>query len=239
MIETLLATLMLIAVHLFTDRLRFLNGTPRSRWLSMAGGVSVAYVFIHLLPELAQGQQVVEEIDVGLVNYLEHHTYFVALTGLVGFYGLERAMKARRRNLPAHAPPSSDIFWLHIFSFTIYNLLIGYLLVNREDPSLESLVWFTVAMALHFVVNDFGLLQDHKQLFRRQGRWVLSAAVLVGWTLGQLTEISELALSLAIAFLTGSVILNVLKEELPEERESRFSAFLLGTMGYAALLLLA
>jgi hypothetical protein len=39
------------------------------------------------------------------------------------------------------------------------------------------------------------------------------------------------------AFLAGGIILNVLKEELPEERESRFSAFTAGTAAYAALLL--
>ncbi len=40
-----------------------------------------------------------------------------------------------------------------------------------------------------------------------------------------------------LAVLAGSVILNVLKEELPEERESRFCAFAVGAGTYAALLL--
>jgi hypothetical protein len=39
------------------------------------------------------------------------------------------------------------------------------------------------------------------------------------------------------AFLAGGVVLNVLKEELPEERESRFWAFALGAASYTALLL--
>ncbi|MDQ3783894.1 MAG: hypothetical protein M3360_03310 [Actinomycetota bacterium] len=38
-----------------------------------------------------------------------------------------------------------------------------------------------------------------------------------------MTEISELALEVLIAFLGGGVILNVLQEELPEERQSRFA----------------
>jgi hypothetical protein len=41
------------------------------------------------------------------------------------------------------------------------------------------------------------------------------------------------------AFLAGGIVLNVIKEELPEERESRFPAFVVGTGGYAVLLLLA
>lgn len=237
MLSTFLATLVLIVVHLFSGHLRFLEGTPRSRWLSLAGGVSVAYVFVHLLPELAQGQQVLQGPELAVLDYLEHHAYLLALAGLVCFYGLERMIKARRRRLPRDAASPVGVFWLHIASFGAYNVLIGYLLVHREVPGLSSLVLFTTAMGLHFVVNDYGLQQDHKGLFSHWGRWVLSAAILAGWALGLAIELSELALSACIAFLTGGVVLNVLKEELPEERESRFSSFLLGAMGYAALLL--
>lgn len=38
----LLAAAGLALVHVFAGRLRFLDGIPRSRWLSIAGGVSVA-----------------------------------------------------------------------------------------------------------------------------------------------------------------------------------------------------
>lgn len=58
-IVSLLAVAVLVAVHLFSHRLRFLDGTPRSIWLSLAGGVSVAYVFVHLLPELSEGQETI------------------------------------------------------------------------------------------------------------------------------------------------------------------------------------
>ena len=42
---------------------------------------------------------------------------------------------------------------------------------------------------------------------------------------------------LLFALLAGGVIMNVLKEELPEERESCFWALALGAAVYAALLL--
>lgn len=58
---TFIAALVLTLTHLAAGRLSKLHSLPRSRWLSMAGGVAVAYVFVHLLPELAQGQQVMED----------------------------------------------------------------------------------------------------------------------------------------------------------------------------------
>jgi hypothetical protein len=71
------------------------------------------------------------------------------------------------------------------------------------------------------------------------GRWVLTAAVVLGWIIGTLTEVSRPTVTVLTAFLAGGVILNILKEELPEERKSRFSVFVLGVRGYTAVLLFA
>ncbi len=92
-------------------------------------------------------------------------------------------------------------------------------------------------MALHFVVNDYGLREDHKEADARVGRWLITAAVFLGWVVGLATEIPEATLTILTAFLARGVILNVLKEELPEERQSRFWAFALGAGAYATLLL--
>lgn len=231
----LIAALLLAAIHLFAHRLRFLHSIPRSRWLSMAGGASIAYVFLHLLPELGEGQETFGEYAGERFTFLDHHIYLIALIGLVLFYGLERLARTHGAPSKDHAPPA--VFWIHIGSFTLYNALIGYLLLHGEGGELQALVLFALAMGLHFLVNDFGMLQQYAGVYERIGRWLLSAAVLGGWLLGYLTEVPALALAALTAFLAGGVILNVMKEELPEERRSRFSAFLLGAAGYGLLLL--
>ncbi len=237
-----------VSIHLFAGKLHFLHVVPRSRWLSLAGGTSVAYVFIHVFPELQEAQESIDN-DRDLLRYLEHHAYLLALAGLAVFYGLERVVKkhqADRGQQPgdhdehlAESSTSNGVFWIHIGSFAVYNLLIGYLLVHRDDQDTLSLVFFGIAMGLHFLVNDFGLRQDHRKAYHHRARWVLAAAIVVGWILGLVTEISAAATGALFAFIAGGVILNVLKEELPEERKSRFLPFALGLAGYAALLLLA
>ncbi len=232
----------LVAVHLFAGRLRFLNVIPRSRWLSAASGISVAYVFVHLLPDLAEEQETIREAVGENFAFLEQHIYLVALVGLGVFYGLERAAKTsrrRRRHRGARDAAGAGVFWLHTASFALYNALIGYLLLHREEPGVVSLVLYAFAMAVHFVVNDHGLREDHKVTYDRFGRWVLAAAVIVGWVVGLFGDISEAALAVLFAFLAGGVVLNVLKEELPAERESRFWAFALGAGAYTVILLLA
>ena len=86
----------LAIVHLVAGRLRFLDRIPRSRWLSFGSGISVAYVFIHLLPELARGQEVLQASTGPLLGTLETHVWLVALLGLSVFYGLDRAAKRGR-----------------------------------------------------------------------------------------------------------------------------------------------
>lgn len=224
-------------VHVFATHLVFLDRVPRSRWLSAASGLSVAYVFVHLLPEIAAGHDALVGADRG--HAAMPTLWLVALAGLVVFYGLERLAKGSREQEAgegggAVTPPA--VFWLHIASFAIYNVLIGYLLLHRLEAGAGTLAMFGLAMALHFLVNDHGLHAHHKHRYRRVGRWLLAVAVLGGYALGVALEIGEAAIAMMIAFIGGGVVLNVLKEELPEERQSRFVPFALGAAAYAALL---
>lgn len=232
----------LAVVHFFSGKLRFLDVLPRSRWLSAASGISVAYVFVHLLPDLAEEQETIREAVGESFSFLEYHVYLVALVGLAVFYGLDRVAKtSRRRKRSAGKEDSAEagVFWLHVASFSAYNALIGYLLLHRETPGFQSLFLFAFALGLHFVVNDYGLRKDHKGLYDGVGRWILAAAILAGWAIGLFAEVSEAALAVLFAFLAGGIVLNVLKEEIPEERESSFWAFALGAAAYAAILLIA
>jgi hypothetical protein len=183
LLTTLLATALAL-VHLFAAKMRFLDVTPRSVWLSAAGGVSVAYVFVHLLPDLVEEQEAIREAVQEALAFVEGHAYLVALLGLAVFYGLEWAAKTsrgRRRRSGKEDVTGGRVFWLHVASFAIYNVLIGYLLLHREEPGLQGLVLFAFVMAVHFVVNDYGLREDHKAAYERVGRWVLAAAILAGW----------------------------------------------------------
>lgn len=227
---TFLVALGFAMIHILIGRLRFLDAVPRSRWLSFAGGVAVAYIFLHVLPELAARRSTLDEHAPTLLA--ERSTFLIGLVGLAVFYGLERAMKAAGGD---EARP--EILWLHAGSFALYNLLIGYLLLHREEAGGWSLVLYAAAMALHFLTADFGLRQDYARRYDEKVRWILAASVLLGWGVGIVVDVHEAAVTGLFAFLAGGVILNVMKEELPEERKSRFVPFLAGAVAFSALAL--
>ena len=237
---TLAMALAFCAVHLFVGKLRWLDRTPRSRWLSFAGGVAVGYVFLHILPELGAHAGTFERAT-GLGGRLaEGLVYTLSLAGLSLFYGLERALAVSRDERMAREGrdrPHHPVFWLHIGASALLVALIAYLLNHREDPSAAGLALYFAAMMLHFVTADFGTRSDHPEIYDARGRWVLAAATLGGWVLGLLIELSELVIGCLFAFVAGGIVLLVLKEELPQDRKSFFFPFFGGALLYAALVL--
>lgn len=236
-VQSLLGALVLVIIHLLASQFRFLDVIPRSRWLSIAGGVSVAYALVHLLPELQAYHNVLAESPLGRIVAQEHLVWFMTLLGLLVFYGMEKlASRRQQASSQTEEGTTTGVFWIHIASYSFYNALIGYLLV-REDRGLVTLVMFVIGIGLHFLVNDHALRQYHADKYRRIGRWILSAAILVGWSVGIATEIHEVITASILAFLAGGIILNTFKEELPRERESNYWSFAGGALVYAAILL--
>ncbi len=164
---------------------------------------------MHLLPELSEGQETIAETldEDESLYFLENHTYLVALVALAVFYSLERmAVSSRRskRREENEDSTSEGVFWLHIASFAVYNFLIGYLLLRQLTTGLQDLLLFFVAMALHFVVNDHGLREHHKEAYLYAGRWVLAVATVLGWVVAFLTEIPKITVAVLTAFLAGA-----------------------------------
>jgi zinc transporter ZupT len=227
----------LAIIHLSAGKIRVVDELPRALWVSLAGGVSIAYVFVHILPELQAEQETFREASVAALPYLEHHVYLIALLGFAAFYGVDKlAQYSKERR--SEDETSEEVFWVHVASFSVYNAIIGYLLVHRLDMGLWGLAIFFVAIGFHFFVTDSGLRRNHKDAYRRRGRWILAAAIIAGWGIAQVVELPELSIAALFSFLAGGIVLNVVKEEVPEERRSNFFAFVAGAVGYAALLLL-
>lgn len=239
-IPALLALLVLVCTHLFVHRLQRAH-LPRSKWLSFAGGASVSYIFIQILPELQHYHQAARQNEhLQELPLIDHSIYFAALLGLTTFYGLEhiaRRSQQSQRSQDESPKENIEIFWTHIAFFAVYNLIIGYLLARREEESLSSLAFFTIAMGLHMVVTDYSLDDHYEKAYQRRGRWIIVTALLLGGLIGFGQELPAAYIGLVFAFITGAIIMNILKEELPEERKSNFWAFSLGVVVYSLLLM--
>lgn len=220
-----LLALLLASVHVLPGHLRTALGVGRSRWLSAAGGAAVAYVFLHLLPEIsaAHGRH-------GVAG--ERWLFLSALLGLSAAYGLESFARRHEDEAPRGA------FALHLTGLALYNAVIGLLLARRGEGETGELLLFAGAMALHLLASDFALRLERRAAWDQAGRWVLALAVPAGWGAGAAFDLPPGVVDAVFAFLAGGLVLDVIKEELPEERKGDFPAFALGAAAYGALLLL-
>lgn len=235
----LLISVLLASLHVAAPRIRRLPFVPERVTGSFAGGLAVAYVFLHLLPELAEGNEAIGEALSDVVDptpLLDLGIFVVALAGFAAFYGLERLARARAATGGAAREPTG-VYWLHLGSFMVYNALITYTMALRLRTGVAFTVLFAIAMGLHFVLTDRSLEEHYPRRFPRTGRALLAAALLVGWGLDALfAPTSTVTVALLTALLGGSILLNVFKEELPSTGRSSYGWFLTGLGIYAALL---
>jgi len=238
-IGAFLITLFLIGLHAAAPRIRRLPLVPETATGSFAGGLAVAYVFLHLLPELAAGNEAIGDALGDAVEptpLLDLVIFLVALAGFAAFYGLERLARRGAAAATGGREPVG-IYRLHLGSFMVYNGLITYTMALRLRTGLAFAVLFAIAMGLHFVLTDRGLEERYPRQFTGRGRLALAVALLVGWVLSAvLAPSSTLIVALLTALLAGSILLNVFKEEIPSGRRSSFGWFVVGLVLYAGLL---
>jgi hypothetical protein len=229
---TLAAALVLASVYVFGHRLR--AASHHRRWVSIAAGVSVATVFLDLLPEISEGQAKFSTgPHRGAALFPEQAIYLFAMLGFVLFYGLEYMVAS-----PSVGGESSGIFSsLRIAAFAAYAGIIAYLLVHSVWKYASTLLLYTLAMAFHFLLVDHSLFSDRYGSYEGRWRWILALAVVAGWSVGILTSIPEQWLLRIVGFVCGGVIMNTVVVELPEGRGGRFWLVVFAAAAYSAVLI--
>ncbi len=204
---------------------------------SFAGGIAAAYVFLHMLPELAEGNQAIGEAlqsQVPTTPLIDLAIFAVALVGFVFFYGLERRAE---RSAEGSDEPSAEMFRLHLASFAMKNAVIVYTMPLRLRTGVAFALLFSLAIGLHFLLTDRGLRRNYPRRFSSRGRYVLAGALLLGWLAVALAApTSAVLVAVMNGFLGGAILLNVFKEEIPEGRGSSFGWFVIGTAVYGVVL---
>ena len=226
-LQTGAATLLFVAVFLFGERVRpFRRLVADHRTVvSFGAGMSSAYVFVHVMPELGVARESFAETTPLPLWFHGMIIYFVALAGFILFYALDHLRKSERT------------YDLHQTGFAAYVLLAGYLLVNHLEEKSSGTALYAVAIACHFLAVDHELAKHHGPAYTQWGRFILAAMSVLGWLLGLLIALPHYIVALLVAFLSGAVIMNSTVMELPSEKDGRFLPFVLGGLIYGLILL--
>lgn len=220
--------LILASVHFFAPKMEFVDRLTHGKFLSIGGGIAIAYIFIDLLPNLSESDKIIRHYLSGIFPYFERHVYVLALCGFLLFFIADRAKTFAWEEASRY---------LSLGSYALLNFFIGYAIAYKDDPSIQPLALFTLAMALHYFTNDYSLMQENAAAFMQYGKWVLILFLTLGWAIGNLFVISDAAVALINAFIAGGVIMNVTRHELPADNPNSTESFLLGSFFYTLVLL--
>ncbi|HEU5254556.1 MAG TPA: hypothetical protein VFU28_01110, partial [Vicinamibacterales bacterium] len=157
-IESLAGPLVLAAIFLR-------GGVVHAAWprvaLAVGAGVSTAYVFVYMLPELSEaGAAFVTATADRALPLPRLRVYGAALAGFIVFYGLENmvASSNERKGRDEATRQSLDLVEVvHIGGFATYAWLVSYLMIRGVTNETVPIVLYTVAMGLHFLGIDHSL----------------------------------------------------------------------------------
>ena len=226
----------LSAAHLFAYRVSLLSTKTQNVLASVGGGAAIAYVFVHLLPELAIGGRELTELDIAQFTptpVTEAGLFLVAMIGLVTFFVLDVRTDQGRAS-------TATSFRIHTLAFAAISAIYAYTLPSLVTTGVDYAVLFTVVIAAHLLLADRALARAHPQQFQHQTRWVGIAAVAVGFLVAYLLPpASEYLLAITTAFLGGTLLMTTFREELPSASRARLPWFLLGLSTMTVLLIVA
>lgn len=237
-LRTGLAALALATVFVAGKRIHPLRSlVPDHRSIvSFSAGMSVAYVFVRMMPELADAREALVEsaADTLPLPYEGGGIYFLALLGFLCFYALDRLRSRRHPGGGAEGPGRHP---LHLAGLAAYVGLMGYLLVRSAGDSLATTIGYTLAFGGHFLALAHSLEHEDAAAWERRGRWLLAASAIFGWAVGVLITLPAYALALLVAFISGGVIMTNALMELSEGRDGRAWPFVAGSLAYGLILL--
>ena len=93
---TFLAVLIFSCVHLFAHKAKLLGKLGHACLLSIGGGISIAYVFIDLLPKIGKSELIVQASLQGIFPFFERHVYILALAGFLTFFVVDRTQHSKK-----------------------------------------------------------------------------------------------------------------------------------------------
>lgn len=210
--------------------------------LSFGAGVTIAYVFVHLLPELEAARAVlVRTGEDRLLPFPALRVYLAALIGFMLYYVLQHMVTWAQTPLGSQAAEGQEDHrgrLVHAAGFLAYVWLAGYLAVRSLEEGTTRIALYAAALGLHFLSVDFSLGREYGPWYKRSARYAFFAAPLAGWATGLAVGLSRPLTAALLGFISGGIIMNAMVSELPKEKEGRLWYFLFGGAFYTALLII-
>lgn len=226
-------------IYFFSKYLELAKLNTR-KMMSFAAGVGISYVIIHMLPLLEYSQkQLAKYFDWQSGIHSTHLVYGMVLIGLIMTYVVFKIDQDSYEETAKENPVEAKaiVFWSDIYFFAVYNAMIGYLVMAKAFSGNIHMITYFIAFGLHFLMNDCGLRHHHNEKYDSIGRKVLAISILFGGVVSLFLSLPYYVVVAFEAFITGGLLLNGIKFELPNDNNGDLKSFVLGAVGSGILFL--
>ncbi len=229
-------------VHIISNRAKLLNAFETHGWVSFGAGASVAYVFIHVFPEIGIFQQQITG-HAGHdqpVRFMNQPLYLAALGGLCLVYlfdTIEERSSGKGSNSVQQHKHNMPLFSLRCILYILYNIMIAYIITQRPGVGLINITLIALALMLHFMVINVSAHEKYGTLFEKYMRWPAAIGLISGWVLGLMIDLPEIITVTVFSVIGGMITYVALKRELPQTGHRAPFHFLAGAVIYAFIVL--
>jgi len=215
------AAILIGIIHLFGSRISPKESRARYRIISFAAGVSIAYLFLDLLPKTYEA-----------ATHLKQWVFAFLLIGFSIVHLSEKWMYQHH----AGARLDTELNTVDSIAFFVYNFVVGIALLEkmRENP-LEGML-FLIPIALHAMLSMASMSNIH-----RSGREslavkiVLSCSTLYGVLFGIVVKIPRIVDNILISLVAGVLLYIIVREFIPEKEKGQPAFFVAGLAVYVVL----
>ncbi len=205
--------IILTIIHFFNDEIENIFSNHKETIISLGAGVSIAYIFLSLFPELYQSSAINGYIFISLLlgftllHIAEKHVY---------------QHKSSKRIL-------KEIKEVHSVSFFIYHFLLGIIVYHFAQIDFETGLLFFIPILFHTTISNISLTEIHHHIKEKLYlRIPLAASPLLGILFSYKVPLSNYTFTIILGFTIGALLYIVIRDTIPKEKEGNIYYFITG-----------
>ena len=230
----------LAGVHILCGKSNWWHFFEAHGWISFSAGASVAYVFIHVFPDISILQQQFSGAPSHHYNgqFFSRSLYLTALAGLCLPYLMDTLeLSYTEQGKKCHDQVHQGIFGIRKLLYTLYNMMLAYMIVNRHNEGIVSMKIIVLVLSMHFIVLNANFRETYNELFKKYVRWFAVLGLILGAVLAKAFTVPDFILAYVFALVGGIITYTALKQELPKTNHRAPVHFLAGVVCFSLLIL--
>ncbi len=205
--------------HYFNELFSLKSEKYRNKIISFSAGISITYIFLHLLPEFIAAQT----------------SRFVFLSILFGFVIFHIVEKYIYQHSPEDKLLKELAIEDSITSF-IYHFVIGIVLVGFVNQGINQGILFFIPVLLFTTVNTLPVDMTKSRIIKV----ILAVSTLLGILFAKFIypNIDPTLYYILLGLVIGTLLFTVTRHSIPKNKEGKPLYFILGMIIYTILIYL-